>query len=83
LTGQQFDLVVSDIEMPEMDGWKLARAVRGQLGLRDLPLLALTTLNSDQDRQRAFEYGFDGYEIKIDRESFLARVSQLLGDSHE
>jgi two-component system chemotaxis sensor kinase CheA len=78
LAGRPFDLVVSDIEMPEMDGWSLARAVRGQRG-RDLPLLALTTLNSDEDRRRALECGFDGYEVKVDRESFLAAVSRLLG----
>jgi two-component system chemotaxis sensor kinase CheA len=75
---QPFDLVVSDIEMPEMDGWRFARAVRDQLGRRELPLLALTTLSSDQDRQRAFECGFDGYEVKLDRERFLASVTKLL-----
>jgi two-component system chemotaxis sensor kinase CheA len=80
---QSFDLVVSDIEMPEMDGWKLARAVREQLGRRDLPLLALTTLNSDRDRERALECGFNGYEVKLDRESFLASVFRLLRPSHE
>jgi two-component system chemotaxis sensor kinase CheA len=77
LAGRPFDLVVSDIEMPEMDGWTLARAVREQFG-RGLPLLALTTLNSDEDRRRALACGFDGYEVKIDRESFLAAVSRLL-----
>jgi two-component system chemotaxis sensor kinase CheA len=78
LAGGAFDLVVSDIEMPEMDGWRLARAVREQLGRRDLPLLALTTLSSDQDRARALECGFDRYEVKIDRERFLESVSALL-----
>jgi two-component system chemotaxis sensor kinase CheA len=74
-----FDLVVSDIEMPEMDGWRLARAVREQLGRRDLPLLALTTLSSDEDRRRALDCGFNEYEVKIDRDRFLARVAALLG----
>jgi two-component system chemotaxis sensor kinase CheA len=78
LTRQSFDLVISDIEMPQMDGWTLARAVREQLGRRDLPLLALTTLNSDHDRQRALECGFNGYEVKVDRESLLASVVHLL-----
>jgi two-component system chemotaxis sensor kinase CheA len=78
LESQPFDLVVSDIEMPELDGWQLARTVRDRLGRRDLPLLALTTLNSDADRQRACECGFDGYEVKVDRESFLASVAKLI-----
>jgi two-component system chemotaxis sensor kinase CheA len=80
LTRQPFDLVVSDIEMPQMDGWSLARAVREQLGRRDLPLLALTTLNSERDRQRAVECGFNGYEVKVDRESLLATVAHLLAN---
>jgi two-component system chemotaxis sensor kinase CheA len=75
---QPFDLVVSDIEMPVMDGWQLARAVRARHGRADLPLLALTTLNSEADRRRATECGFDGYEVKVDRESFLASVRRLL-----
>jgi two-component system chemotaxis sensor kinase CheA len=88
LTKQPFDLVVSDIEMPEMDGWSLARAVREELGRHDLPLLALTTLSSPRDRQRALECGFNAHEVKVDRERFLARVAHLLeqasggGSSH-
>jgi two-component system chemotaxis sensor kinase CheA len=78
LTNASFDLVVSDIEMPEMDGWRLARAIREKLGLHTLPLLALTTLSSDRDRQHARECGFDGYEVKLDRESFQASVARLL-----
>jgi two-component system chemotaxis sensor kinase CheA len=81
LASARYDLMVSDIEMPEMDGWRLAREVREKLGLRDLPLLALTTLNSERDRQHARECGFDGYEVKVDRESFLASVARLLNRS--
>jgi len=73
-----FDLVVSDIEMPVMDGWAFARAVRGEPAFARLPLLALTTLNSPADRDRALACGFDGYEVKLDRERFLAAVAALL-----
>jgi len=75
----RFDLVISDIEMPELDGWGLARAIRTQLGLQDLPIMALTTLSSDRDRQKAKECGFDGYEVKLDRATFLTRVAAILG----
>jgi two-component system chemotaxis sensor kinase CheA len=81
LSRATFDLVVSDIEMPEMDGWRLASALREKLGLKNLPLLALTTLSSERDRQRARECGFDAYEVKLDRESFQASVSRLLKKS--
>jgi two-component system chemotaxis sensor kinase CheA len=73
-----FDLVVSDIEMPVMDGWAFARALRELPGHDGLPLLALTTLNSPADRERAMACGFDGYEVKVDRERFLAAVRTLL-----
>jgi two-component system chemotaxis sensor kinase CheA len=77
LREETFDLVVSDIEMPVMDGWAFARAVR-ESGA-GLPLLALTTLNSAADRERALACGFSGYEVKIDRERFLGAVAGLLG----
>jgi two-component system chemotaxis sensor kinase CheA len=73
-----FDLVVSDIEMPVMDGLAFAREVRADARFGALPLLALTTLSGEEDRARAVASGFNGYEIKLDRPSFLARVGELL-----
>jgi two-component system chemotaxis sensor kinase CheA len=78
LEGERFDLVVSDIEMPVMDGWAFARAVRERPDGARLPLLALTTLSSDTDRARALACGFDRHETKLDRERFLAAVVELL-----
>ena len=74
-----FDLVVSDIEMPVLDGWGFARAVRHRPGGDRVPLLALTTLSSDADKERALACGFDRHEVKLDRERFLATVAELLG----
>jgi two-component system chemotaxis sensor kinase CheA len=76
-----FDLVVSDIEMPVMDGWAFARAVRERPDGGRLPLLALTTLSADADRARALACGFDRHETKLDRERFLAAVAELLAVS--
>jgi two-component system chemotaxis sensor kinase CheA len=78
LESERFDLVVSDIEMPVMDGWAFARAVRERPDGARLPLLALTTLSSDADRARALSCGFDRHETKLDRERFLAAVADLL-----
>jgi two-component system, chemotaxis family, sensor kinase CheA len=80
LEGDSFDLVVSDIEMPVMDGWTLAKTIRQRAELASLPLLALTTLSSDADRARARSCGFNGYEVKLDRQQFLRTVAELLGD---
>jgi len=82
LDRQSFDLVVSDIEMPMMYGWSFARAVRQRPSGERMPLLALTTLNNESDRERALACGFDRYEVKLDRERFLAAVTALLHREH-
>ena len=79
LEAAEFDLVVSDIEMPVLDGWGFARAVRRRGS--DVPLLALTTLSTDADRAKALACGFDLYEVKLDRERFLAAVAELMPET--
>jgi two-component system chemotaxis sensor kinase CheA len=83
LEEDEFDLVVSDIEMPVMDGWTLAKTIRQDPRLTSLPLLALTTLTSDADRVRARSCGYNGYEVKLDRQQFLRTVAELLGEEGE
>ena len=80
LEASQFDLVVSDIQMPVMDGWELAKTIRERPEHARLPLLALTTLSSDADRARAKTCGFGGYEVKLDRQRFLETVAELTGE---
>lgn len=74
-----FDLIVSDIEMPEMDGWTFLRQVRTLEKHRHIPALALTALDSEESRARGREAGFDAYEKKIDRERLVGCVEHLLG----
>ncbi|MFC1516446.1 chemotaxis protein CheW [Thermodesulfobacteriota bacterium] len=74
----EFDLIVSDLEMPVMNGWDFVKQVRQGSYQQDVPALALTALDSEKDRKRAEESGFDRYEIKLDRERFLTTVAQLL-----
>lgn len=73
-----FDLVVSDIEMPVMDGLTFAREVRQNPAWAAMPMVALTTLNTPESRARAIASGFDAYEVKLDRQTLLATVSALL-----
>ncbi len=73
-----FDLIISDIEMPVMDGFTFARIVRENPRFAATPMLALTTLTSPEYRTKASECGFDAYEVKLDRSSFLASVRELL-----
>jgi two-component system chemotaxis sensor kinase CheA len=78
LETEAFDLVVSDIEMPVMDGWTFAQSVRQNVSWNTMPLLALTTLNSTESREKAKQCGYDGYQVKLDRGELLAAVEELL-----
>jgi len=78
LDRETFDAVISDIEMPEMDGLTLARRVRQDPRFERVPMLALTSLSSEEDRRKARAAGFDAYEVKLNRESFVETVQSLL-----
>lgn len=74
------DLVISDIEMPRMDGFALTEAVRGSRRFRDLPVILLTALDNERDRARGLEAGADAYLVKsaFDQTVLLRTVEQLL-----
>lgn len=74
-----FDLIISDIEMPVMDGWDFMKSVRNTLKMKDIPAIALTSLDSDDARKKALENGFNYYEVKLDRERFLRTVAAAAG----
>jgi two-component system chemotaxis sensor kinase CheA len=74
----EFDLIVSDLEMPVMDGWEFLKHVRQGTHQQDISAMALTSLDTDKDRKRAMECGFDRYEVKLNREHFLSTVAELL-----
>jgi len=69
-------LVVTDIEMPRMNGLELIRLIRKDARLCHLPIVALTTLADDTDRQRAVDAGVNDYQIKLDRESLLTSIAE-------
>lgn len=75
------DLVLTDIEMPTMDGFALTEAIRAHPTLANIPVLILSSRSSDADRQRGLDAGADGYILKngFDEGSLLAAVNRLLG----
>jgi two-component system chemotaxis sensor kinase CheA len=75
----EFDLIVSDLDMPVMDGWEFVKRVRQDSRQQNIPAIALTALDSEIDRDRAIACGFNRYEVKLDREHFLTSVAELLG----
>jgi two-component system chemotaxis sensor kinase CheA len=74
------DLVVADVEMPRMDGFDLTATIRRSPRFRQLPVILVTALDSEQDRRRGLEAGADAYLIKsaFDQRHLLETVSQLL-----
>jgi two-component system chemotaxis sensor kinase CheA len=61
---EEFDLVVSDIEMPRMDGIELTRRIRGDQRLARLPVVLVTALESQDDRERGLDAGANAYLTK-------------------
>jgi two-component system cell cycle response regulator DivK len=73
------DLVLVDISMPHMDGYSVAAQLRGQDGLRDVPIVALTANVMKGDRERSLEAGCSGYIQKpLDVDLLPAQVSAFL-----
>jgi len=81
LAQEPSDLVVTDIEMPRMDGFELTEAIRSHPTLANVPVLIVSSRSSDADRQRGLDAGADGYIIKsaFDEGSLLMAVNRLLG----
>ena len=78
LAQDKFDLLLSDLEMPFMNGWQLVEAVRADQRFSKLPAIALTSLDSDHDRQSALQSGFNDYIVKIEREKFLSLIGNFM-----
>jgi two-component system chemotaxis sensor kinase CheA len=79
------DLVLSDYEMPEMDGFALCRAIRAHPRLASIPVIVLTSRDGDDSRRAGLEAGADAYLIKseFDEATLLAAVRRLLGSHVE
>jgi two-component system chemotaxis sensor kinase CheA len=80
LAGGGFDLVVSDVEMPRMNGFELTRRVRREEELRELPVILVTSLSSEEDKKTGVEAGADAYIVKgaFDQGNLIATIRQLL-----
>lgn len=79
--GHRFDIIVSDIEMPEMNGFQFAEKVRENPNWAKIPMVALTSHTTDQDVMRGREVGFQEYVAKFDRETLLSALSETLRKS--
>jgi two-component system chemotaxis sensor kinase CheA len=80
LRAETYDLVVSDVEMPRVDGFQLTDSIRKELGLADLPVIIVTSLASEDHKRRGLEVGAQAYIVKsqFNQHSLLDTVQQLL-----
>ncbi|HYP99299.1 MAG TPA: response regulator [Polyangiaceae bacterium] len=77
-------LVLLDIQLPVMDGYAVARALRQNEALRKTPIVAVTSYAMPGDREKALEAGCTGYiEKPINPETFVAEVERAIADAHE
>lgn len=76
--GQEFDLVVSDIEMPNMNGFDLASSVRSEKELSEMPMIALTTRFTETDRKKGKDAGFNKYLEKLRSDELLEAIHEIL-----
>jgi two-component system chemotaxis response regulator CheY len=79
LGGGALDIIITDINMPIMDGLKLVRRVRSDESLRHIPIIIITTEGAEEDRQRALALGANAYITKpIQAPQVIAKVKELL-----
>jgi two-component system, cell cycle response regulator len=70
-----FDIILSDVLMPGVDGYELAKRLKTDPRTAGIPLIAVTALAMPADRERVMEAGFDGYIAKpIDPQAFVAQI---------
>lgn len=81
--GRDFDIIISDIEMPEMNGFELAQKLREGSRWSATPMVALSAHASPEDFERGRQAGFTDYVAKFDREGLLQTLSQTMAGISE
>lgn len=76
--GEKFDIIISDIEMPEMNGFDFATRVRSNKEWQNIPMVAMTSHATPEDIDHGYKSGFDRYIAKFDRETLLDTINRTL-----
>jgi two-component system, chemotaxis family, sensor kinase CheA len=77
-SGSLFDVIISDIEMPEMDGFEFAEAVRAGGPWTKIPMVALSSHATEQDFERGRQVGFSEYVAKFDRDALVSTLADTV-----
>lgn len=77
--GEHFNLILLDIQLPEMDGYAVAAALRENPATREIPIVAVTSYAMVGDREKALASGCDGYiEKPINPETFVSEIERFI-----
>lgn len=81
LSATHYDLVVSDIQMPRMDGFELCSTIKKSEEYKDLPIVIVTAMEKEEDKRRGIEVGAQAYIVKssFDQRSLLDAIERLIG----
>jgi len=76
----EFDLVLSDVDMPKMNGFELTLKIKNDAKLGDIPVVLCTSLESREDKERGIEAGADAYIVKnsFDQGNLLEIIKRLI-----
>jgi len=84
LPREAYDLIVTDINMPDINGLELVSFVKSNAAYRSIPLLIISTEGSERDRLKGLELGADAYLVKpFEPEALLRAARDLLAKAHE
>jgi two-component system chemotaxis response regulator CheY len=85
LAAAKFDIIITDINMPILDGLKLVKRLRADENYREVPIIIITTEGAEEDRQRALALGANAYitkPIQAPQVIKMVRETLNLGDGH-
>ena len=84
LPRESYDLIVTDINMPDINGLELVSFVKGNDAYRAIPLIIISTESSDRDREKGLSLGADAYLVKpFDPDDLLQIASDLLSSARQ
>lgn len=81
ITRNSYDLILSDIDMPRMDGFQLCQTLRKSEAYKDIPFVILTSFQREEDRRKGLEVGASAYLVKgaFDQTYLLETINRLIG----
>jgi len=80
LMSARFDLIVSDVQMPNLNGFEFAEKVRGTPAFSEIPFILVTSLESEEDKKKGIEVGANAYIVKgaFDQKNLLETIEKLI-----